>query len=163
MATPRDPSRVREAKPYGPALDRSLAVAKTSTRLNKANGLKSLARKGTFLLGYQGGHFYWATTYSEIEPCQVLNRHLQLTLHHRGILPHGASILDIAEIREKMNRLYGFVSKVASDERAQDLVEYALLAGFVAVAAGATLPRVANSISVIFSKMTSVVSNVATL
>lgn len=62
-----------------------------------------------------------------------------------------------------MNRLYGFVSKVASDERAQDLVEYALLAGFVAVAAGATLPRVANSISVIFSKMTSVVSNVATL
>ena len=67
MATPRDPSRVREAKPYGPALDRSLAVAKTSTRLNKANGLKSLARKGTFLLGYQGGHFYWATTYSEIE------------------------------------------------------------------------------------------------
>ena len=62
-----------------------------------------------------------------------------------------------------MNRLYGFVSKVASDERAQDLVEYALLAGFVAVAAGATLPRVANSISVIFSKMTSVVSNIATL
>ena len=61
-----------------------------------------------------------------------------------------------------MNRLYGFLSKVASDERAQDLVEYALLAGFVAVAAGVTLPRVANSISVIFSKMTSVVSNVAT-
>ena len=62
MATARDPSRVREAKPYGPALDCSLAVAKTSTRLNKANGLKSLARKGTFLLGYRGGHFYWATT-----------------------------------------------------------------------------------------------------
>ena len=30
MATPRDPSRVREAKPYGPALDCSLAVAKTA-------------------------------------------------------------------------------------------------------------------------------------
>ena len=64
MATPRDPSRVREAKPYGPALDCSFAVAKTSTRLNKANGLKSLGRKGTFLLGYRGGHFYWATTRS---------------------------------------------------------------------------------------------------
>ena len=62
MATPRDPSRVRKAKPYGPALDCSLAVAKTSTRLNKANGLKSLADKGTLLLGYRGGHFYWATT-----------------------------------------------------------------------------------------------------
>ena len=55
----------------------------------------------------------------------------------------------------------GFFSKLASDERAQDIVEYSLLAGFVAVAAGAALPRVANSISVIFSKMTSVVSNVS--
>ena len=62
MATARDPSRVRKAKPYGPALDCSLAVAKTSTRLNKANGLKSFAHKGTLLLGYRGGHFYWATT-----------------------------------------------------------------------------------------------------
>ena len=33
-----------------------------NTRLNKAHGLKSLARKGTFLLGCRGGHFYWATT-----------------------------------------------------------------------------------------------------
>ena len=30
MATPRDPSRVRKAKPYGPALDYSLAAAKTA-------------------------------------------------------------------------------------------------------------------------------------
>ena len=69
MATPRDPSRARKAKPYGPALDCSLAVAKTSTRLNKANGLKSLADKGTLLLGYRGGHFYWATTqrYPELD------------------------------------------------------------------------------------------------
>ena len=36
----------------------------------------------------------------------------------------------------------------------QDLVEYALMAGFVAVAAGALLPPVATSISTIFSKIT---------
>ena len=37
----------------------------------------------------------------------------------------------------------------------QDMIEYALLAGFVAVAAGATFPPVANNISSIFSKITS--------
>jgi pilus assembly protein Flp/PilA len=40
----------------------------------------------------------------------------------------------------------------------QDLVEYALMAGFVAVAAGALLPPVATSISTIFSKITSLMT-----
>jgi pilus assembly protein Flp/PilA len=40
----------------------------------------------------------------------------------------------------------------------QDLVEYALLAGFVAVAAGALLPGISASISAIFSKMGSALS-----
>ena len=44
------------------------------------------------------------------------------------------------------------------DTRGQDLVEYALLAGFVAVAAGALLPAISGSISTIFSKMGSVLS-----
>lgn len=48
------------------------------------------------------------------------------------------------------------------DTAAQDLVEYALLAGFVAVAAGALLPGVSASISTIFSKMGSVLSAAAT-
>ena len=39
------------------------------------------------------------------------------------------------------------------DARGQDLVEYALMAGFVAVAAGAIMPGVASEISVIFSKV----------
>ncbi len=42
------------------------------------------------------------------------------------------------------------------DTRGQDLVEYALLAGFVAVAAGALLPGISTSISKIFSRMASV-------
>ena len=58
-----------------------------------------------------------------------------------------------------MNKLYAFVLRLQSDERGQDMVEYALLAGFIAVAAGALLPGIANGISFIFSKMTSLVNN----
>jgi len=39
------------------------------------------------------------------------------------------------------------------DTRGQDLIEYALMAGFVAVAAGAAFPPVGNAISTIFSKV----------
>ena len=46
--------------------------------------------------------------------------------------------------------------KALRDTRGQDLIEYALMAGFVAVAAGAFMPGVADSISTIFSKVASV-------
>lgn len=49
--------------------------------------------------------------------------------------------------------------KVWKDQRGQDLIEYALMAGFVAVAAGAIMPGVATSISEIFSKVASVLSS----
>jgi Flp pilus assembly pilin Flp len=45
---------------------------------------------------------------------------------------------------------------LCDDAQGQDLVEYALLAGFVAVAAGALLPSISTSISKIFSEMGSV-------
>ncbi len=44
----------------------------------------------------------------------------------------------------------------------QDLIEYALMAGFVAVAAGAVMPGVASSISTIFSKVGSVLKVAST-
>ena len=47
------------------------------------------------------------------------------------------------------------------DKRAQDLIEYALMAGFVAVAAGAIMPNVATSISTIFSAVASVMAGAA--
>lgn len=47
------------------------------------------------------------------------------------------------------------------DSRGQDLIEYALMAGFVAVAAGALMPGVADSISTIFSKITSTMTAAA--
>lgn len=47
------------------------------------------------------------------------------------------------------------------DDRGQDLVEYALMAGFVAVAAGALMPNISSSISTIFSKVSSVLTSAA--
>ena len=51
--------------------------------------------------------------------------------------------------------------RIMKDTRGQDLIEYALMAGFVAVAAGAIVPTVASNISTIFSKVNSVVSGAA--
>ncbi len=51
--------------------------------------------------------------------------------------------------------------QVWKDTRGQDLIEYALMAGFVAVAAGAIMPGVATSISTIFSKIASVMTAAA--
>jgi Flp pilus assembly pilin Flp len=45
--------------------------------------------------------------------------------------------------------------KNLKDTHGQDLIEYALMAGFVAVAAGALMPNVASSISTVFSKINS--------
>ena len=52
--------------------------------------------------------------------------------------------------------------KALRDTRGQDLIEYALMAGFVAVAAGAAMPAVADSISTIFSKVGSVMAVAST-
>jgi pilus assembly protein Flp/PilA len=52
--------------------------------------------------------------------------------------------------------------RVWKDTKGQDLIEYALMAGFVAVAAGAIMPGVATSISTIFSEIGSVLTAAAT-
>jgi len=54
--------------------------------------------------------------------------------------------------------LYAWILRMQNDLRGQDLVEYALMAGFVAVAGGAVWPTtVMPAISTIFSRV-----NVAT-
>jgi pilus assembly protein Flp/PilA len=50
------------------------------------------------------------------------------------------------------------VLSILKDDRGQDLIEYALMAGFVAVAAGAIMPGVSSNISEIFSKVSSVMT-----
>jgi pilus assembly protein Flp/PilA len=51
--------------------------------------------------------------------------------------------------------------QILRDTRGQDLIEYALMAGFVAVAAGAIMPGVASSINIVFSKVNSVMLGAA--
>jgi pilus assembly protein Flp/PilA len=59
-----------------------------------------------------------------------------------------------------MGKLVNLVRRVSiwEDTHGQDLIEYALMAGFVAVAAGSIMPGVATSISTIFSKVASVLT-----
>ena len=62
-----------------------------------------------------------------------------------------------------MNKLKNLVwnLRIIKDTKGQDLIEYALMAGFVAVAAGAIMPSVATSISTIFSKVAGTMSTAA--
>ena len=52
--------------------------------------------------------------------------------------------------------------KALKDTHGQDLIEYALMAGFVAVAAGAVMPGVGSAISTIFSKVLVVMNSAST-
>jgi pilus assembly protein Flp/PilA len=60
-------------------------------------------------------------------------------------------------------KLYAIACRVQiwKNEKGQDLIEYALMAGFVAVAAGAVMPSVANQVGTIFSKVNSQLSEAA--
>ena len=58
-------------------------------------------------------------------------------------------------------QLWTGLARIWRDRRGQDLIEYALMAGFVAVAAGAFMPNVAGSISTIFSDIASVLAAAA--
>jgi pilus assembly protein Flp/PilA len=53
------------------------------------------------------------------------------------------------------------VSQFLKDDQGQDLIEYALMAGFIAVAAGALMPNISNSISTVFSKIQSLMTAAA--
>ena len=46
-----------------------------------------------------------------------------------------------------------FFQRILSQDIGQDLIEYALMAGFVAVAAGAIMPGVADSVKRVFDRV----------
>ena len=60
----------------------------------------------------------------------------------------------------RMNQLM-VALKIWKDTKGQDLIEYALMAGFVAVAAGAIMPGVSDNISQIFSRVSSSMGSAA--
>ena len=59
-----------------------------------------------------------------------------------------------------MNRLYRAVIqlKIWKDSRGQDLVEYALAAGMVAVAAVAAMPALSGTVNNVFTKIGSIIT-----
>jgi pilus assembly protein Flp/PilA len=64
------------------------------------------------------------------------------------------------EGRSRKEERVSVLKELWTDERGQDLIEYALMAGLVAVAAGAMVPPMSASISTIFSKVESVIAAV---
>lgn len=60
-----------------------------------------------------------------------------------------------------MTNLVPILRKLWKETEGQDLIEYALMAGFVALAAAALMPNVTSSISTIFSKINSLLSSAA--
>jgi pilus assembly protein Flp/PilA len=60
----------------------------------------------------------------------------------------------------KLNKLLWKV-QIWKDTKGQDLIEYALMAGFVAVAAGAIVPGVASSMKTIFEKINVILASSA--
>jgi pilus assembly protein Flp/PilA len=92
--------------------------------------------------------------------CKFLKRFSVLfVLRHPGKFDSGTT--------NDGSRMKNYVNKIVlraliafqRNTRGQDLIEYALMAGFVAVAAGSIMPGVATSISRIFSKIASVMTN----
>lgn len=53
----------------------------------------------------------------------------------------------------KLHWLDAWLRKVCADLRGQDMIEYALMAGLVALASAAVSPQVTGSFSTIFSKI----------
>lgn len=61
---------------------------------------------------------------------------------------------------KKLNQLV-VKFQIWKNTKGQDLIEYALMAGFVAVAAGAIVPGVATSMKNIFNKINSILASSA--
>ena len=78
------------------------------------------------------------------------------------MLWHGEGNSPFKEMNQ-MKRLITTIVRLQiwKDDQGQDLIEYALMAGFVAVSAGALMPGIQTSISTVFSKVGSVMSGAA--
>ncbi len=56
-----------------------------------------------------------------------------------------------------MNEIKTYLACLVNDERGQDVLEYVLLSGFIAIAAAAVLPQIVPGISTVFCRMNSVI------
>ncbi len=67
----------------------------------------------------------------------------------------------MTHFNERLIKVGTRIRDLRNNIKGQDLIEYALMAGFVAVAAGALMPNIASSISTVFSKISSVLADAA--
>jgi len=69
--------------------------------------------------------------------------------------------LRIGKRREGMKKLgtWGWRLRILRDTRGQDLIEYALIVGFIAVAAGALIPGITTTMRSIFERMSGMLEN----
>jgi Flp pilus assembly pilin Flp len=51
--------------------------------------------------------------------------------------------------------------RIWSDQHGQDLIEYAMIAGFIAVVSGMFMPNISNDVSMVFSKIASTMTGSA--
>jgi pilus assembly protein Flp/PilA len=51
--------------------------------------------------------------------------------------------------------------RIWSDQQGQDLIEYAMIAGFIAVVSGMFMPNISNDVSMVFSKIASTMTSSA--
>ena len=58
-----------------------------------------------------------------------------------------------------LTRIIVRLQLLLQDNSGQDLIEYAMMAGFIALAAGATMPSIATSISTVFTKVSNVMTS----
>jgi len=58
-------------------------------------------------------------------------------------------------------RRFIWTLRLAKDARGQDLIEYALMVGFIAVAAGAITPGITTTMRSIFERISGVLANSA--
>jgi pilus assembly protein Flp/PilA len=58
----------------------------------------------------------------------------------------------------RMAKMNKYIRRFWKETRAQDLVEYALAAGMVAVAAVAAMPQLSTTVNNVFSKIASIVT-----
>lgn len=59
---------------------------------------------------------------------------------------------------QRFNRLV-WKLRLSRDTRGQDLIEYALIVGFIAVAAGALVPGITTTMRSIFERMSGMLEN----
>jgi pilus assembly protein Flp/PilA len=58
-----------------------------------------------------------------------------------------------------MTEMNKYIRRFWKDTRAQDLVEYALAAGMVAVAAVAAMPQLSTTVDTVFTKIATIITS----